>query len=44
MSRKTPHAYNGGREGIVVDEDAEVAETLAALEAATAGEDADDAD
>lgn len=42
--QEDPHAYNGGREGVVVDEDAEVAEALAALEAATAGEDADDAD
>lgn len=39
-----PHTYDGDREGAVVDEDAEVAEALAALEAATAGEDADDAD
>lgn len=39
-----PHTYNGDRDGVVVDEDAEVAEALAALEAATAGEDADDVD
>lgn len=39
-----PHTYNGDRDGFMVDEDAEVAEALAALEAATAGEDADEAD
>lgn len=42
--REDPHTYDGDKEGAVVDEDAEVAEALAALEAATAGEDADDAD
>lgn len=42
--REDPRTYNGDREGVVADEDAEVAEALAALEAATAGEDADDAD
>ncbi|XP_035308422.1 uncharacterized protein C4orf19 homolog [Cricetulus griseus] len=41
--QEVPHPYNGDRDG-VVDEDAEVAEALAALEAATAGEDADEAD
>lgn len=39
--RGDPHTYNEDRD---VDEDAEVAEALAALEAATAGEDADDAE
>ncbi|XP_008831441.1 uncharacterized protein C4orf19 homolog [Nannospalax galili] len=38
------HAYNGDRDGFLMDEDAEVAEALAALEAATAGEDADEGD
>lgn len=42
--REDPRTYTGDREGVVEDEDAEVAEALAALEAATAGEDADDAD
>lgn len=35
---------DGDRNGVVVDEDAAVAEALAALEAATAGEDVDEAD
>lgn len=39
--REISHTYNGDRDGVMVDEDAEVAEALAALEAATAGEDAD---
>lgn len=39
--REVSHTYNGDRDGVMVDEDAEVAEALAALEAATAGEDAD---
>jgi hypothetical protein len=38
------HGSDGDREGEVEDEDAAVAEALAALEAATAGEDVDDAD
>ncbi|XP_052055364.1 uncharacterized protein C4orf19 homolog [Apodemus sylvaticus] len=42
--QEDPHTYTGDREGVVEEEDAEVAEALAALEAATAGEDADDAD
>lgn len=42
--QEVPHTYNGDRDGVVTDEDAEVAEALAALEAATAGEDADEAD
>ncbi|XP_041527478.1 uncharacterized protein C4orf19 homolog [Microtus oregoni] len=42
--REVPHTYNGDRDRVMVDEDAEVAEALAALEAATAGEDADEAD
>ncbi|KAL1789445.1 hypothetical protein HispidOSU_001585 [Sigmodon hispidus] len=42
--QEIPHTYNGDRDGSGVDEDAEVAEALAALEAATAGEDADEAD
>ncbi|XP_036056980.1 uncharacterized protein C4orf19 homolog [Onychomys torridus] len=41
---EVPHTYNEARDGVVVDEDAEVAEALAALEAATAGEDAEEAD
>ncbi|KAL6034457.1 hypothetical protein STEG23_019825 [Scotinomys teguina] len=41
---EVPHTYKEDRDGAVVDEDAEVAEALAALEAATAGEDADEAD
>lgn len=41
---EVPHTYNGDRDRVMVDEDAEVAEALAALEAATAGEDADEAD
>ncbi|XP_028723975.1 LOW QUALITY PROTEIN: uncharacterized protein C4orf19 homolog [Peromyscus leucopus] len=41
---EVPHSYNEDRDGVVVDEDAEVAEALAALEAATAGEDAEEAD
>ncbi|XP_004384743.1 uncharacterized protein C4orf19 homolog [Trichechus manatus latirostris] len=36
------HASNGDRNGEMVDEDAAVAEALAALEAATAGEDIDE--
>ncbi|XP_051021275.1 uncharacterized protein C4orf19 homolog [Acomys russatus] len=41
--REGPHTHNGDADGVVADEDAEVAEALAALEAATAGEDGDDA-
>ncbi|XP_007951731.1 uncharacterized protein C4orf19 homolog [Orycteropus afer afer] len=36
------HGCSGGRDGEMVDEDAAVAEALAALEAATAGEDMDE--
>ncbi|CAH7451389.1 uncharacterized protein C4orf19 homolog [Phodopus roborovskii] len=42
--QEVPYTYNGDGDGVVVDEDAEVAEALAALEAATAGEDADEVD
>ncbi|XP_057628385.1 uncharacterized protein C4orf19 homolog [Chionomys nivalis] len=42
--REVPHTYNGDRDRVMVDDDAEVAEALAALEAATAGEDAEEAD
>ncbi|KAL2780109.1 uncharacterized protein WCI35_008563 [Daubentonia madagascariensis] len=38
------HGSNRDRDGEIVDEDAAVAEALAALEAATAGEDVDEAD
>ncbi|XP_003411435.1 uncharacterized protein C4orf19 homolog [Loxodonta africana] len=40
--REDVHGSNGGRNGEMVDEDAAVAEALAALEAATAGEDIDE--
>lgn len=42
--QEEPRAYDGNQDGFLVDEDAEVAEALAALEAATAGEDADEVD